>query len=357
MANSALLAMLAICAKVMGVACEDHAPQATLLFAGDAMMHKSQLAAAQQPDGSYAFDECFAGLAPVISAADYAVVNLEGPLGGKPYAGYPCFCMPDSYGYALRDAGFDMLLTANNHTLDRNDRGLRRTVAMLDSIGVDHLGTYANPAERAEAIPYIVDVNGFKIGFLNYTYGTNGIKPQTDVVVDYIDPNIIKRDIAATRQAGAELVCVAIHWGIEYKLLPETSVKRLADELLAQDVDMVIGGHPHVIQPMEMRRRDDGRPQLLVYSLGNFISGMSKTDCRGGAMVEAYISRTPQGEAHVDSAAYRLVFTEQPTKSGQNFRVVEADSATTWLPQRDAFVASATRIFSAHNIDVPPLKK
>lgn len=356
MPNNALLAMLAIYAKVMGLACEEHTEHATLLFAGDAMMHKSQLAAAQQPDGSYAFDECFAGLAPVISAADYAVVNLEAPLGGKPYAGYPCFCMPDSYGFALRDAGFDMLLTANNHTLDRNDRGLRRTVTMLDSIGVHHLGTYANPAARAQSIPYIVDVKGFKIGFLNYTYGTNGIKPQTDAVVDYIDEALIKRDIAATRQAGAELVCVAIHWGIEYKLLPNAEQKRLADALLAQDVDMVIGGHPHVIQPMEMRSRDDGRRQLLVYSLGNFISGMRTTDCRGGAMVEAYISRSPQGEARIDSAAYRLVFTEEPKTAGANFRVVEADSATTWLPQRDAFVSSATRIFSTHNIDVPPLK-
>lgn len=357
MANNALLAMLVIYAKIMGLACEEHTEHATILFAGDAMMHKSQLAAAQQTDGSYAFDECFAGLAPVISAADYAVVNLEAPLGGKPYAGYPCFCMPDSYGFALRDAGFDMLLTANNHTLDRNDRGLRRTVTMLDSIGVDHLGTYANSAERAKAIPYIVDVKGFKIGFLNYTYGTNGIKPQKDVVVDYIDPDLIKRDIEATRQAGAELLCVAIHWGIEYKLLPPASVKRMADELLAQDVDMVIGGHPHVIQPMEMRQREDGRHQLLVYSLGNFISGMSNTDCRGGAMVETYISRTPDGEARIDSAAYRLVFTEQPMKSGDNFRVVDADSATTWLPERDAFVTSATSIFSAHNINVPPLRK
>lgn len=355
MNSSPLLTLLAICAKVMGLTCEEHNEQATILFAGDAMMHKSQLAAAQQPDGSYSFDECFAGLAPVINAADYAVVNLEAPLGGKPYAGYPCFCMPDSYGYALRDAGFDMFLTANNHTLDRNDRGLRRTVQMLDSIGVDHLGTYANPAQRAQAIPYIVEVKGFKIGFLNYTYGTNGIKPLTDAVVDYIDPALIKRDIETTRQAGAELLCVAIHWGDEYKLLPNATQKRLANEILAQDVDMVIGGHPHVIQPMEMRTREDGRRQLLVYSLGNFISGMKTPNCRGGALVETYISRTTEGEARLDSAAYRLVYTDTPTAKGANYRVVLADSATTYLTERDAFVTSATAIFSNHNIDVPPI--
>lgn len=351
------LTVLAMCASTVGFESaylpEPEPEHATIIFAGDAMMHKSQLAAAKQPDGSYSFDECFAQVAPLISAADYAVVNLEAPLGGKPYAGYPCFCMPDSYGYALRDAGFDMLLTANNHTLDRNDRGLRRTIAMLDSIGVDHLGTYANPAARAKAIPYIVDVNGFKIGFLNYTYGTNGIEPQTNAVVDYIDQALIKRDIAATRDAGAELVCVAIHWGIEYKLLPNAEQRRLANEILKQDVDLLIGGHPHVIQPMEMRVRDDGRRQLLVYSLGNFISGMRDRDCRGGAMVEAYISRSPEGEARVDSAAYRLVFTEQPLAPGENFRVVLSDSATTWLEERDAFAKSATDIFSTHNINVP----
>lgn len=352
--SNALLAMLAIFANVIGNAYEPE--QATILFAGDAMMHKSQLAAAQQPDGSYTFTECFAQLAPLVSEADYAVVNLEAPLGGKPYSGYPCFCMPDSYGYALRDAGFDMFLTANNHTLDRNDRGLRRTITMLDSIGVDHLGTYANPAQRSESIPYIVDVKGFKIGFLNYTYGTNGIEVQGNAVVDYIDPALIKRDVEATRAAGAELICVAIHWGIEYKLLPNATQKRLADEILAQGVDMVIGGHPHVIQPMEMRVSDDGHRQLLVYSLGNFISGMQAKDCRGGALVETYISRTPDGSAQIDSAAYRLVFTEQPLNYKENFRVVEASSATSWLPQRDAFVKSATAVFSEHNINVPAAK-
>lgn len=295
------------------------------------MMHKSQIEAAQtasrkagDPSG-HDFSEYFAAIAPQIKAADYAVVNLETPLGGKPYAGYPCFCAPDSYADALAAAGFDLMLTANNHMLDRRDRGLKRTCDLLAARGYDHLGTYRNHAQRDSLLPLIRDIRGFKVAFLNYTYGTNGIKVQGDAVVDYIDRDLIRRDIRAARSKGAEIVCAAVHWGVEYQLLPHSSQTSLAKFLVDQGVDLVIGGHPHVIQPMEMRTDTAGRRQLVVYSLGNFISGMKTRDTRGGAMLEVRLGRDSLGHAVVKDANYSLVFTVPPT-SGRNYRLVYADS-------------------------------
>lgn len=331
--------------------------QADIVFAGDAMQHSAQIEAAHTSQGTYDYSECFTAVKPYISGADYAVVNLETPLGGRPYAGYPCFCAPDSYAEALRDAGFDLFLTANNHTLDRRDKGLRRTVAMLDSLGVDHIGTYSHDSCRVKQLPFIKDIKGFKVGFLNYTYGTNGFTPGNGVVVDYIDTARISGDIAMTRAAGAELLTVAIHWGDEYILLPNATQRRLARFLLDKGVDIVMGGHPHVIQPMELiaAEGDTLRRQLLVYSLGNFISNMKTRDTRGGTMVRVTLRRTTDGRPYVAGAAYAPVFTVPPG-GGHNFRLVwgtDTLNSSQWEPHRRQFIGIARGIFDKHNINVP----
>lgn len=353
--------------------------EAVLLFAGDAMQHKAQLEAAATGDGTYSYTECFEPVKDLVMDADYAVVNLETPLGGKPYRGYPCFSAPDSYAGALIASGFDLLLTANNHTLDTRDRGLKRTVDVLDSLAIDHIGTYKNATARTTEIPLVVNIKGYKVGFLNYTYGTNGIEIQSDVVVDYIDREKMAKDIAATRSAGAEIVCVAVHWGDEYQLLPNKSQKDLAKWLCDQGVDIIFGGHPHVIQPMELiDNKATGRKTALFYSLGNFISNMKTRDTRGGAVSRVTLKRDSEGTAYVDNLTYQLVFTVPPTKSGDNFVLYPANhqafSATTssstptptsatngnaatsatQIPasvraKRDAFVSSAQAIFNRHN--------
>lgn len=326
-----------------------HLPQqrsATLLFAGDAMMHEAQITASRTQSGAHDFSEWFGEISPIISEADFAVVNLEAPLGGKPYSGYPCFSAPDEYPRALTDAGFDFFLLANNHILDRRDRGLHRTIAALDSLGIPHTGVYHDSAARDSLAAKAIDVNGFKIGLLNYTYGTNGIPVQGDAVVDYIDRAKIAADIKAARGNGAELIAVCIHWGEEYTLLPNASQKRLADDLLTLGADLVIGGHPHVVQPMELRTRADGRQALVVYSLGNFISNMRTTDTRGGALVRVELRRDSAGHARIASADYSLVFVE-PGK----FRLT--DPATSGDYRAKAFEKNARAIFDKHNQNVP----
>ena len=193
--------------------------EADLVFVGDAMQHQAQLDAARKGK-DYDYTGYFDDIKPFVSVADYAVVNLETPVSTPPYSGYPCFNAPPAFLDALADAGFDLFLTANNHTLDRGARGLRKTIEELDVRRLAHTGTFANDSARAESVPMIVNVNDFKIGFLNYTYGTNGISPRDGVVVDYIDRPAIRRDVENSRKAGAELICVCVHWGDEYKLLP-----------------------------------------------------------------------------------------------------------------------------------------
>lgn len=344
--------LLPIVAALIGLLENNHA---TLLFAGDAMMHQGQIDAACVDSRTYDFRDCFSQLKPLIQNADYAVVNLETPLGGAPYSGYPCFCAPDSYADALSEAGFDLFLTANNHTLDRRDKGLRRTIEVLDEKNISHIGTYLSKVQRADKVPFIKDINGFKIAFLNYTYGTNGFSPQLGTVVNYIDKTRMSKDISDSRDAGAEIICVAIHWGEEYKLLPNTSQKDLAKFLLSQDVDLIIGGHPHVIQPMELIEQPDGKRKLIVYSLGNFISNMKTKDTRGGALTEVSLSRDAEGNARIDSAFYRLLFTVPGTIGKNNYRVIDADSCCDirWKQHCDAFVNSALAIFSRHNVNVP----
>lgn len=336
------------------------APKAELLFVGDAMQHQAQLDKAREIGGGsrYDYSECFTLIAPEITSADYAVCNLEVPLGGGPdYTGYPCFSAPDSYAVALRDAGFDMMLTANNHCLDRRDKAARRTLTALDRLGIDHVGTFHDAAQRDSLVPFIKNIKGFKVGFLNYTYGTNGIQPKEGMEVAMIDKKKIAEEIAKTRRAGAEILVVAMHWGIEYVLLENGVQHDLANFLVDQGVDLIIGGHPHVIQPMKVVRNEkEGKDVLVVYSLGNFISNMKTADTRGGALVRAYITRGPDGKARFSHADYDTFFSAKPDGKS-NFKVIPS-----WMPEKipawqkqhwEIFDRGAQRIFDKYNVNVP----
>ena len=328
-----------------------------LTFVGDAMQHAPQITAAQRADGSYDYSDCFAHLQDDITWADLAVVNLECPLGGKPYTGYPCFSAPDSYAQQLRDVGFDLFLTANNHCLDRRDKGLVRTCQALDSLGIPHIGTYRDQRERDQRIPLIINVKGMKIAFLDYTYGTNGIPIQGNVIVDFIDQQLIADDIALARERGAHAICVNLHWGIEYQLKPVASQRTLADWLVSQGVDLIIGGHPHVVEPMEVRHSEEyDKNVLLVYSMGNFISNQSDIDCRGGAMVKVSL-RMENGHAVIVNPRYKLFFVQKPQSRGENYVLIPESRPDLLRPGSKAeftrFMTRTHDLVMSHNIDVP----
>ena len=330
---------------------------ADLIFVGDAMQHQAQLDVARELGGGHSYDysDCFKYIAPTITEADYAVVNLEVPLGGgSDYTGFPCFSAPDSYAQALKDAGFDLFLTANNHCLDRRDKGARRTIWALDSLGVDHIGTYSTAADRIAQTPFVKNIRGIKVGFLNYTYGTNGIEPRDGIEVALIDTLKMANEIQLTRDAGAEILCVTMHWGVEYVLLENKNQQELADFLVRKGVDLIIGGHPHVIQPMRVVRNEkENKDVLVVYSLGNFISNMKTADTRGGALVRVRLERDSEGKARFVSANYDTFLSAKPSGPGTNFMVIPS-----WMPDKipaaqrehwNIFDRSAQRIFDNHN--------
>lgn len=248
----------------------------SIYFAGDIMQHEAQLKAALRADGTYDYTGCFTQVTPEIEAADIAVCNFETTLGGAPYSGYPQFCSPDELAAAVRDAGFDIFLTANNHCLDRRTRGLVRTLDVLDSLGIPHLGTYRDLAERDSLYPYIIERNSMRIALLNYTYATNGIPVAAPCIVNYIDTTQIKADVIRARQLHADCIIACMHWGTEYRLEPDKSQKTLEEWLYSIGVDHIIGGHPHVVQPIRtLPHRYHAGSSLTVWSLGNYISNMS----------------------------------------------------------------------------------
>ena len=334
--------MLSLALILAGLLSAAFPQEAELLFVGDAMAHGPQLRAAMQADGSYDFHPCFEMLKPQISGADYAVVNLETPVSGGRYSGYPQFNAPDSYVEALRDAGFDLFLTANNHMLDRGDHGLVKTVQLLDSLGMSHIGTYTDADERRRRLPMIVNIKGFRVGLLNYTYGTNGIKPRGNVIVDYIDRPTIESDVKALRHAGAEIIIANMHWGEEYHLKPVASERSTADFLTSLGVDAIVGSHPHVVQPVETRRNPlTGTPVQIVYSLGNFISNQQDTNSRGGLMVKMKLKRK-NGIATVSAPECHLIYCVHPSGAQRNYMVVPIDSVPPqWRQRAEAFRKAA----------------
>ena len=333
----------------------------SLLFAGDLMQHGPQIKAALQSDGTYNYDECFAGIKNEIERADVAIGNLEVTLGGKPYAGYPQFRAPDEYLRACIDAGFDILLTANNHCLDSRRAGLERTIMMMDSLHVPHLGTYVNQEERDKAYPFLFEKNGLRIMLLNFTYGTNGIAVQEPNVVCLMDTTEIRADIEKAKAMQPDAIIALPHWGIEYQQLPSPQQREMANWLIANGVDHVIGGHPHVAQPLEL---SEDSCHLIAWSMGNVVSNQSKPNTYGGYLVRMELTkRIPEhavgdsiaAEVKLSDCGYALYWVSRPNDNGfkHNYRVLPIDipdSTLTGMEQKNRYAirASMRRLMERH---------
>lgn len=341
------------------------APQEiTLLFAGDLMQHKPQFVAAMTADGKYDYSGCFDEVKPIIESADIAIGNLETTLGGKDYAGYPQFCSPDAYAQAIKDAGFDILLTANNHSCDTRRHGIERTISVLDTLGIPHLGTYVDSLAREEQYPFMLNRNGFRIALLNYTYGTNGIPVPKPSIVNLIDTAQIKIDIEKAQAQHPDAIIAFMHWGIEYVLHPRQVQVDMANWLLAHGVTHVIGGHPHVCQPIEFRTDTlTNERHLVVYSLGNYVSHMVDPKCTVGLMVRLTLSRDHAGVAQATDADYQMCWVDRPVRSRKRVhRVLPIDYPDSLLSplsraQRDEFLPMMRKLFEEENIGVKEVKR
>lgn len=290
----------------------------SLLFIGDIMGHDEQIASAWNSEtGNYEYDDVFRYIRDEISEADIAVVNLEVTLGGPPYKGYPAFSSPASLASACKNAGIDVLATANNHSVDRGKKGILGTIQRLDSLGIIHTGTFADTTARDTLSPLIIVKNGISVALLNYTYGTNGLKVPSPTVVNMLDTNLIASDIKKALALKPDVIIPFVHWGIEYDTLPSAEQTGLARFFFNQGADLVIGSHPHVLQQMEWTLADSCRKdRIVVYSLGNYVSNQRTIRRDGGAMVRVELGKT-DSLTSVTRAGYYLTWVHTPVENGK----------------------------------------
>ncbi len=289
----------------------------TLLFAGDIMGHDGQIEAARDDStGTYSYDSVFRYISPLISGADVAIGNLEVTLGGAPYKGYPAFSSPDALAEACRNAGFDILVTANNHSADRATKGINRTIRVLDSLEIRHTGTWITSEARDNLLPLMICHDSIRIALLGYTYGTNGIVVPPPAIVSYIDTVRAAAEITKSKEAGADRTISFIHWGTEYDTLPDQQQKNTAAAMLRSGADIIIGGHPHVLQPMVAETDSCGIRNPVVWSMGNFVSNQRTRRRDGGAMIRLDL-QVKGDSVCISDAGYVLTWVYTPTEEGK----------------------------------------
>lgn len=300
----------------------------TVAAVGDVLTHMPIVNSARDAkSGAYDFRPVFAPVASYLKGADYAVANLETRLAGadKGYSGYPRFNSPDQLGYSLRAMGFDLVATANNHSLDMGYDGIVTTLDNLDRAALAHVGTYRSKTEQAE--PFVVNIEGINVGFVNYTTSLNGlVTPKgKEYAVNRLDLEQAVQEAARCRLWGAEVVIALLHFGNEYEREPSTEQREISQELLARGVDVIIGSHPHVVQPIEHVLEYSGwrvTDKYIVYSLGNFVSAQRWRYSDSGLV--AYVHMERRGlRTYVTGISYMPVYVQRSTVTGRaTYRVL-----------------------------------
>lgn len=285
----------------------------SLLFIGDIMGHDEQIWSAENREtGSFNYDDVFGFVRDEISEADYTIANFEVTLAGAPYKGYPTFSSPDEMAEACKKAGIDCFVTANNHSADRGKKGILRTLHKLDSLGIAHTGTFEDKSKRDSLYPLMLNIKGNSIALLNYTYGTNGIKVPHPVIVNMLNMDLVAADLDKAAQRNPDLIIMFLHWGTEYDTIPSKTQEEMAQFFFSRGADLIIGSHPHVSQKMIWLKKDSvHNDQVVVYSLGNFVSNQRRPKTDGGIMARIEFERN-NGSLNVVNAGYYLTWVYTP---------------------------------------------
>lgn len=351
----------------------EEAPQlvstATVLSTGDILMHGKVINSGKQDDGSYNFDSIFQYVKSYSQAADFSVANLETTLcgtdNGYAYAGNPKFNCPDAIVDSLKGAGFDMLLTANNHADDTSLVGYKRTLNVVREKGLDTLGTYLSADEQKWTIE---EVNGIKIGMVCYTY-SDGFSQNGYPLLNYNEVgengilNYFTYDklpefytqlqgyLDEMKAAGAEATVVYLHWGEEYKWKtgegPNANQTAMAQKLCDMGVDVIVGGHPHVVQPVDLLTSgtDAEHKTIVLYSMGNAVSNQRKEEMQqseptghteDGVLFCVTFAKYSDGSVCVDSAELIPTWVNMHANSGAteyNILPLEEATAAQWQAQ------------------------
>ncbi len=307
-----------------------------MTVAGDILCHNTNFWDAYVAElDDYDFSYSFEDIKKYFDNADVAIGVLETNFAGRDigYTNYPLFNSPEHLATDLKELGFDILGTANNHCLDKGFSGMVSTLEELDKAGIDHMGTYATEEDSKEYL--IKDVKGIKMAFLTYTYGTNGIPIPTgkEFSVNITDKEKILADLENVKKENVDVICVNMHWGDEYSLKPNSNQKDLADFLFENGVDLILGSHTHCLEPMEKRTitMEDGTTKdgFIIYSLGNFMSGQKHENSRQSVILDVQLTKNGEtNKISVDSVTYTPIYMYNFYQSGvlQRFKIMDIEA-------------------------------
>ncbi len=300
-------------------------------FLGDVMLHQAQIENTMTDDGVFDFSGYFRDIEKDLGEADLAVANMEFTLAGEPYTGYPAFSAPDSYVEYMADCGIDIFLTANNHILDKGEKGLERTLAVYRQIERDRGIRMTGSAENAETDTYtnplFLSVKGVRLAFINFTYGTNTGFGKKYPGTRFADKDEITAAIRKAEKLDADCIIALPHWGEEYRTGHSEAQEELALWLAGNGVDLIVGSHPHVVQDTDTFTVEDAggnvRNVPVIYSLGNAISNMSAPDTQIGLMLEARIHLDSHGEMEGISCIFHFLWSSLPGRLADTHTTVK----------------------------------
>lgn len=320
---------------------DDSPASVTIRVAGDFVIHSGVFnSAIKAGGGTPDFSEMLSPIAFYLSQADFTITNVDGVMGSDaflkkhPYSGYPAFSTPRQLIGNLKSCGVDLMTLANNHALDYYFDGLKSTISSMVEAGMPYIGGYSTLEDKRTA--RVFDVGGIRIGFLNYTDGLN----QMDKIPS-LDPDALKygvdfwpyadidADISRLKTEGAELIVCLMHWGIEYQLQPGQSQQNKAQKLADAGVDVIIGGHPHVVQKAEyVTCKATGKKVLCLYSLGNFLSDQRNDGKDSGLIFDFTVTRDEDGNITVSDPCYVVthVWRKANGSGGYTYRIVFSDA-------------------------------
>lgn len=303
---------------------------AEILSVGDIMAHTIQFEAAQTKEG-YDFSEQFAYIADKVQSKDFAIANFETVMAGEDrrYSGKNMiFNAPDSLAESVKAAGFDLLTTANNHALDRGYDGISRTLDVMDDLGLLHVGTNRTAEERDQVM--IFEVNHIKIALLSYSFSTNGwpMPEHHPYALNMMEEKQMLKDIDQAKKMNPDLIMVAVHWGLEYHLEENHHQRDLAEKMFYQGADIILGTHPHVIQPFEHLEMVDTsgnkKDKFIIYSQGNFLSGQRTYPRAIGMYINFDLVKHGIEPATVNAISVMPTYVESSYRNHQRYmRVLE----------------------------------
>lgn len=325
---------------------EDSVLSATLCFVGDLMCHSTQFNYAKVNTDSFDFTGVYREVKKYLTIPDLTIGNLETVIAGQNegYSGYPYFNAPDDFIYALKEAGFNLLITANNHALDQGWEGVKRTIDVINDYKIHRTGTFISQEDRDSVRIFLV--NSIKIAFLAYSENTNGlaIPKGKEFVINLINEDLIRNDIRKAREKNADIVLVHLHYGPEYNREPSDYQKEIVQKIIELGADIIIGGHPHVIEPFDFYETRNTKLDLgfVAYSMGNFISNQRWRYSDAGVILNIQLSKNRFTDSvYISEVSYLPTWVfKGNTEKGREYIILPSqisgtDSAQTFLIDTD----------------------